>query len=550
VARLSVLAWIGNAAARLFGNHGDVAQQAQTANCSRQTVYDHADKVQRAVADAQRPGPSRENLLQELGQLKDENRQLWEALENSFECPKAKRQQFAVTAAAMGLSSQQTLVLLTILLRVCLVPGRSTLARWVQQGARKAGRILEVLDAVARPLVLCLCVDEIFFRRKPVLMGIEPHSMAWVLGQRAADRSGPTWAKALAAWPALQDVAADGGSGIELGLKLTAKKRQEEAEKAQKRQQQATEEQPKEAQAETAPIQVTPLRVRLDVFHIRQEGERALRTTWGRAEPLWEQAEKLSRAKNRFDRGGTDRRGFKKSEVAKAWALAEAAFHEADRQEQAWQRAVAALAVFRPDGCLNDRTWAEAELRGATAELNAPHWAKTKRMLLDPRALCFLDRLHEDLAVAEPCPERRAALVALWQGRRAWQCPDEEMPAAWAELKPLWQSLVRQRLGEGWPQAYRRVSRVLQQVLRASSAVECVNSVVRMHQSRHRNLSQPLLDLKRLYWNLRSFVSGKRRGRCPYEHLGLKLPTYDPWVLLQMDPEELKQKLSSSGVAI
>ena len=134
----------------------------------------------------------------------------------------------------------------------------------------------------------CLCLDEIFFHRQPVLMGIEPHSMAWVLGERTSDRSGPTWAKALAAWPAVTDIAADGGSGIELGLKLTAQKRQEEA-----------------AQAQT---QAVPLRVRLDVFHIQQEGQRSLRREWSRAEQLWEEAEKVQRAKKRFDRSGRDRR--------------------------------------------------------------------------------------------------------------------------------------------------------------------------------------------------------------------------------------------------
>jgi hypothetical protein len=86
-------------------------------------------------------------------------------------------------------------------------------------------------------------------------------------------------------------------------------------------------------------------------------------------------------------------------------------------------------------------------------------------------------------------------------------------------------------------------------VVRASSAVECVNSVVRMHQARHRKLTQPLLDLKRLYWNSRAFVGGRRRKRCPYEHLGLALPSYDPWTLLQMDPRDLEQQLSTSRLA-
>jgi hypothetical protein len=70
-----------------------------------------------------------------------------------------------------------------------------------------------------------------------------------------------------------------------------------------------------------------------------------------------------------------------------------------------------------------------------------------------------------------------------------------------------------------------------------------------MHQARHRTLTQGLLDWKRLYWNCRDFTEGKRQGHCPYEHLGLRLPTYDAWALLQMDPEELAQKLSTAKVA-
>ena len=41
--------WITNAAARLAGTYGDVTRQAEAADCSRQTVYDHAQKVQAAV---------------------------------------------------------------------------------------------------------------------------------------------------------------------------------------------------------------------------------------------------------------------------------------------------------------------------------------------------------------------------------------------------------------------------------------------------------------------------------------------------------------------
>ncbi len=96
-----------------------------------------------------------------------------------------------------------------------------------------------------------------------------------------------------------------------------------------------------------------------------------------------------------------------------------------------------------------------------------------------------------------------------------------------------------------WQEVSRQVDELLRQAVRASSAVAGVKSVVRMHHSRHRHVSQGRLDLKRLYWNCRVFREGKRKGSRPYDLLGLPLPTSDWWQLLQMDPEELEQKLST-----
>jgi len=525
MARLALTAWIGNACAALFGRHGAVSHQAQTASCSRQTVYDHADKVQQAVADAQLHGPSRQRLLADVQALRDENQQLWDWLEHSIDCPKPKCRQFAVAAAAMGLSLLQTLTLLAILLPARQLPGRTTLGRWVQQAARQAGLLLQVLDAACQRLVLVLCLDEIFFRRQPVLMAVEPHSMTWVLAQRAPDRSGPTKALALAAWPKVRDVALDGGSGLELGLKLARRKRQEDVAKTK--------------------TEAVPLAARLDVFHTRREGERALRLEWARAEEAWQEAEKADRAKGRYDRSGCDRRRFSKAVTGKHWTKAKAALLQAEAVEAAWGQAVAALEVFRPDGRLNDRAWASAQLQEAAQCLPGPRWAKTRRMLLDERTLTFLERLHEELTEAEAAGERREALVALWRWRRSRQRGVVKKGSACELGQGYCASVLLQQLGEGWEKSYRRVARVLSRVVRASSVVECLNSVVRMHQARHRNLSQELLDLKRLYWNCRAFVSGQRRKHCPYQHLGLKLPTYDPWDLLQMSPDQLKQLLSS-----
>jgi hypothetical protein len=317
---LSLLSRIANAAAVLFGPHGSVTAQAEQAGCSRQTVYDHAAKAQQALADAQLPGPARPQLLQEVAQLREENRQLWDWLDQAIDCPEAKQRQFTTTACAMGLSLSQALALLAILLPPGRLVSRATLGRWLNHEARRAGRLLAVLDKACRPLILALCLDEIFFRRRPVLMAVEPHSFAWLLGQHAADRSGATWAKALQGWPDLVDVAADGGQGIEKGLELVASQRQHAAEQA------------------ANGTKAKPLHPRLDLFHIRQDGAKAQRQEWSCAQELWEQAEKIERAKGRYDRRGKDKRHFNQAKVAKAWAKAVKAFEEACRKDLAWAR--------------------------------------------------------------------------------------------------------------------------------------------------------------------------------------------------------------------
>lgn len=519
MARLSVGSWIGNAAAVLCGSWGAVSQRAQQAGCSRQTVYEHAARVDSAVREHLQGGPSREELLKEREQLRRENAELWEALDQSIDFPVEKQQQFLVTAEGMGLSLAQVLVLLAILLPASRCPSRATLGRWLEAWCTRAGAILKVLDRACRELILVLCIDEIFLGRRPVLVGVEPHSMAWVLGQKAEDRTGQTWYAALQPWDHLEYVVADAGSGLRKGLSLIQEARQAE-------------------------VSGPELEVGLDVFHIKKEALPVIHRQWKKVESLWEKAEQADREVARCRQRGEDARGAS-SRACAAWKKAEAAFYEAEQMEAAWRRAEQALGVFRPDGQLNDRAWAEAEIRAGTGELSGWEWKKVRRMLSDPCALTFLDRLHRQLREAEPQQELREALVRLWWLRRQrGSGPGTAAPAA-----HVVQTVVCQRMDPNWRHAYGRVGRVLLRTVRASSVVECMNSVIRMHQARHRTLTQPLMDLKRLYWNCRPFREGKRRGHSPYKHLGLQLPTYDFWQLLNMDPAELTQKLSTPEVA-
>jgi hypothetical protein len=523
--RLSVPTWIGNAAAVLTGHWGDVTRRAKASGCSRQTVYQHARHVQEAVAAQDSARPTRQELLDENQALRRENRQLWNWLEHTIEFPKSQQRPVAVVAAAMGLSARQIAVLLALILPGGQGPNHATVRRWVRQEALKAGVLLRRLDRACKLLATLACLDEIFFRRQPVLVAVEPQSMAWVLGQRTHDRRGPTWAAALQEWSALQAVLADGGTGLHAGLELVQQQRRA--------------------------CHRDPLDVGLDVFHTQRDAQRLLRSIWSRAEGLWMKAEDSDRHVEQDKHQGRDARRAA-ARARRAWERARRAFHHAEAVQAAWQEIEAALQVFSADGQLNERGAAERQIAQAIPRLTGADWSKVIRLLRDPRSVMFLERMHRQLRVAEPDETRRAELVRLWWLRR--QRPrgrSASTGGAAAQIAHLVQMQACAGLGADWVVAYRRVSRVLRSTMRASSAVECMNSVIRMHQARHRSLTQPLLDLKRLYWNCRVFEAGKRRGRCPYQHLGLELPSYDFWELLQRSPEELDlpEEVSNSKLA-
>ncbi len=277
----------------------------------------------------------------------------------------------------------------------------------------------------------------------------------------------------------------------------------------------------------------------LDVFHTTMEARRVLAQHWRRAEASWGKAEAADIEVARSKGQGIDARGVAQT-ARSAWNRAIALFEQAERLGSAWGRAHAALDLFAADGRLNDRTHAEAEIAAALTGLIGPDWSKVRNFLNDPRGLSFLDRMHRRLEVAEPRPEWRAATAWRWWLRHRRVRPSDP-------LLRLVRAVGRDRvLDEAERASYDRVAAVLRDTFRASSAVECMNSVLRMQQSRHRRMTQPMLDLKRLYWNCHRFGDGPRKKACPYQVLGLDLPTCDFWTLLRTDPKELAQRLSTA----
>jgi hypothetical protein len=516
MATLPTLLWIGNAAAVLCGHHGAITRQTQQAGCSRQAAYDHADRVRRAVDNERLPGPDRQQLLDDNQALRSEQQRLQRLLDEHVALGPDAPKRFAVTAGALGLSLNQAEELLTALLGP-QAPDRSSLGRWLTQATQQAQRVLGILDAASRSLTKTLAIDEIFFHGRPVLVGVEPRSFATLLCQRAANRTGDTWAEALRPFAGLEYAVHDAGTGLTAGVAALNAERL----------------------ARGAP----PLADGLDLFHTAQEAQRLLGRLWRQVEARWAEAEAADQRTQQTRQRGQDARGSA-ARARAAWGRAVESFRWYEHWEGLWRRAQAALRLYRPDGQLNDRAGASAELAAVCAGLKAAYWKKLRGYLQDRRLLTFLDLVHERLAAAETCAPLREALVRLQ--RLEWEARGGE---ALALSRVAVQRVVCAKWSADWTASYRRVCVALRGVVRASSAVECVNSVLRMHQGRHRTVSQGLLDLKRLYWNSRAFREGQRKGQCPYQHLGLRLPSYDFWTLLQSDPQVLSQELSTAKAA-
>ena len=512
---------IANTAAVLEGPYGTVTRQAALSGTSRQALYRDAPRVLQAVAgaDAQR---RLDALQDELHRLRAEREDLRRQLQQAVVCDRDRLACFAATAQAEGVSLPVARRLLQPVLGRP-APSVAQLGRWAHAAAQQAAALLPVLDAVARPRAEQVAADEIFFGRRPCLMVVEQHSLCWLTGRLADNRDGDTWAEEFRHLPNLQQVTRDGGTGLAKGVALVNQERQDQNR-------------PRLADQE-------------DHFHTLREGRRALRRVQQQVCRQIDAAAVAQRREQRKARRTGSRQGTA-TVTAQAERRAVAAVAAGVAVEHAWASVSDALRLFTPTGELNTRTRAEGIIAAALPTLAGPEWAKTRRALARPQLLTFLDQTHERLAALPVAAAVRDAAVQAEGLRHRPEGLQGTGPSA-AALRGvlLATSLVLSLSGTAGAVALTQVRGVLRQAWRASSLVECLNSVARMQQSRHRRMTPGLLSLKRLYWNCRQFRTGRRRQKTPYGLLGVPLPASDWWELLRLSPEQLRQQLSAPGVA-
>lgn len=500
---------IASAAVVFFGPHGAVTRQARQRGVCRQRLYREAHTAVRALHQL-RPHPRRRRTPPTpVPALPD----TWAVL-----VPPERQRQFAATAQALGVSLSATHALLAVLLGE-RTPARAWLGRAAHAAGRRAGSVLAVLDAFSHERARQVAADEIFAGRRPVLMTVEQHSMCWLGGRLVAHRDGTQWAAEFRRLPLVEQITCDRGLGLADGLKQINQARRQAG--------------------------VPEVADQSDHFHPLQRAQQHLGHLQAQAKRALRQAEQAQKAHAAAYHQRGRRNPAQGRAVERAWRQAEQALDHWSQQEQVVRRLRQALRPFTASGELQTPEQARTQVQAALAEMDGTGVARVRRGL-GRAAFTFLERAQQQLQALPVAKELvQAALRVEGLTRQPELLRGEDSSARLRRGLLLAAQVVLAVAGAAGRYARVLVGAVVAELWRASSLVEGLNSVVRMHQRRQKRLTQELLDLKRLHWNLHVFRAGKRKGDSPYRRLGLKLPTEDWWQLLNQPPEQLQQQLSA-----
>ena len=213
-----------------------------------------------------------------------------------------------------------------------------------------------------------------------------------------------------------------------------------------------------------------------------------------------------------------------------------------------------AFEFFTPEGCFNSTaTRPKKRLSRARCRTwSGSAWAKTRRLLLRRESFTFLDQAVQRLAGLGLDPEDLSALLDLEGLRRQPRRLGNDARVGRdpglgvGPHGPIDEDATRLARSStaGSPRVGRGVA--------SSSLVECVNSVVRMQQWRHRKIDAGVCWTSSrlvLESSSGSAPAALNKNQTPYSLLGLKLPDLSFWEFLKLTPEELRKQLSAQGYA-
>lgn len=509
---------------RYQGDYGVVSQLAAEWQTSRRFIYDVADKARRAL-DWRQPGrPERDSaaaveaLRQRVRELEADREQLEAQLQVEREGVRERRTRLLLELALCPVSEDKIAQCLEAAFGVA---GRCSVG-WVSTQLQRAGHAaLRVMNRMeVRGALRQAAVDELFRHRQPILTLVEPRTLMAVVPVPAQNRQGQTWQQTLAQYPNLEHVVSDQATGLAKGVELDAR----------------------------------PLRHQYDLFHFKRELRREVRRLEARC---YDEMEEVERARKLM----AARRMLSSAQVQ---ALVEYREKAAALDQQ--------LAAF---------DWTEV-IVAYLEEAFTPFDERRGRLRSFESAQVMIDEVLELLREVRGVYTR--TLIALIEGGRTGLFTFlqvltgklAELPVQWHIIEGsrralcddlarrwFWRSRAHQsqrcqrkyllalvrlvhwrRRVENLKEIDHGVCAAFDEVVRASSAVECFNSQLRPYVSVKKHLSRGFLALIALYWNMRPLR--QRGGRTPFELSGVDVGSSD-WV--EVLEEEMRRVDQPSAIA-
>ena len=493
------------------GFYGVVIDLANAYNTNRQRVYDILDRTLEAFR-RKPPGPTakpEEALEKRIAALEAENAilrarvQALEAkLENSVEVTYERVRDLSLTLTVLPVSYRDIRDIVALAFGDEHAPSEASLCKMVQYGTI-AGLVL--LDEEVTSRFSSAGVDEIFFHQTPILTVVDPDSMAVGACERSEDRTGGSWNSVLSHFPNLRYVISDEAKGIGNGVYLTNE---------------------------------TILHQK-DLYHLVSE---ISRTT----QRLEAGLGKLLRAEERAWQDWAKGRIYIKT-MEKTLATVDRQLELMEQYYQALELLDFAFCSMTSEHKVNTREHGHQVLSDviqrlkSLTELGIDDLVKVLEKRA-PGCLVFLDQLQRELSCIPVELERDSEFTA--EQIREWAIQevclqqamaDEPSDEVFSAYRELWQKVRSlKKLIPLFLQVVSEVRKLLYRPKRASSLVECFNSILRPIQQVKKQVTQEFLWLKALHHNMKTFKQGKRKEKSPFQLLGVDFGNQD-WIQLLED---------------
>jgi len=509
---------------RFQDDHGIVSRLAEEWKTSRHFIYGLAERVSHAL-DWRRAGRSEEDHTREeldstqrrVRELEADCEQLRGQLEYERENRASGRFRLLLELAACPVSEDK----IAHCLEVAFGRDGRVSSGWVHEQLDRAGKaalsLMQQHEEIERA-VGALALDEIFRHKQPILTAIDPLTMMTLIPKAAENRKGETWQDLLEQYPNVNFVVSDQGSGLLKGVRDSA---QEVAHQ-------------------------------YDLFHFKRELKRLIRTQESRCYQAIEQVEKARKLIDSPLLGVGARVQAVVEYQEKAAAL--------DRRLEAFDWVEVIVSYLEEQFEVYDyrrrkvRTRAAAEtaidevlaLLGEVKEINV----KPLVTVIEGARVglfTFLSLLEERLEKIEivwraGAVNRQALYDAVVECCYRAERAHFSASAQRRYLSSLIGLEYWERQIENFAEVRQQIYDALDQVVRASSAVECFNSILRPYISVKKHLSQGFLALIALYWNMRPLK--QRGGQTPFQLSGVNLGE-DDWV--KLIEHEMREQAWLSG---